>query len=399
VAPATLVILLAATLLAAGGDAKERARQMVRQAHVAYDLGNYDEAASFYEAAYRLVQDPALLYNIGQAFRLAGRTEKALAAYKGFLRTAPADDPNRAAVVGRVADLERALRSPPSEARPPPVEPPPPPPPPPASGPAPAEGTVYEPAAPQESAPGFRTSAGAHLGFGGRAHKDENAVNFRAFGRLADPGGRSYELGYVRRPIYPMNPVYQYSAVYGVFRSPQHWMAEAGALGSEGEWHLGGGYTSDNFDAGLRVERASPDHLCNSSAATLLYLVPEARLRVPVSSSFRVLGAGSYRGKLSAHDCNFHPSMVTLQLGGELDLSLVWTVSGGLGHYGLFDFGPGQPDGPWPSRSSAAEELRLAGRYLIGKVVLFAEYRFITYSGGTHELVLGAEFRSGPDAP
>src|SRR5713101_4490725 len=105
VAPATLVILLAATLLAAGGDVKERALQMVKQARVAYDLGRYDEAASFYEGAYRLVQDPPLLFNIGQAYRLAGRAEKALAAYKGFLRTAPPDDPNRRVVEARIAEL------------------------------------------------------------------------------------------------------------------------------------------------------------------------------------------------------------------------------------------------------------------------------------------------------
>jgi tetratricopeptide (TPR) repeat protein len=396
VAPATLVILLAATLLAAGGDVKERALQMVKQARVAYDLGRYDEAASFYEGAYRLVQDPPLLFNIGQAYRLAGRAEKALAAYKGFLRTAPADDPNRSVVEGRIAEIDRALKAPPTEARPPPLEATAPPPAPP---PLAAEGSVYEPAAPETAGSGFRTSAGARLGFGGRAHENENAVNFRAFGRLADPGGRSYELGYLRRPIYPMNPVYQYSAVYAVFRSPRHWMAEAGALGSEGEWHFGGGYTTDTFDVGVRVERASPDHLCNDRNATLLYLVPETRLAVPVSSTFRVLGAGSYRGKLSARDCNFHPSMITLELGGELALPPDWLVSGGLGHYGLFDFGAGQPDGPWPSRPSAAEQLRLAGRYLVGKVAVYAEYRFITYAGGTHELVVGAEFRSTPEAP
>src|SRR5439155_24324046 len=104
-------------------------------------------------------------------------------------------------------------------------------------------------------------------------------------------------------------------------------------------------------------------------------------------------------GKLSTRGCNFHPSMITLQLGGELALPPDWLVSGGLGHYGLFDFGSGQPDGPWPSRSSAAEELHLAARYLRGRMALYAEYRLITYAGGTHELVLGAEFRSAPDAP
>jgi hypothetical protein len=224
-------------------------------------------------------------------------------------------------------------------------------------------------------------------------------VTFRGFGRLVDPGERVYELGYVRRPIYPMNPVYQYSAVYGVFRSPRRWMAEAGALGAGGEWHLGGGYTTDSFQAGVRVERASPDRLCHSAGATLLYLVPEVVLQVPITSSFRVLGTGSYRGKLSARGCAFHPSLLTLELGGELELRGGWVVGAALGHYGLFDVGSGRPDGPWPSNANAAEQLRLSARYSIGKVVLFAEYRLITYAGGTHELVVGAEFRSAADAP
>jgi hypothetical protein len=398
VAPATLVLLLATTLLAAGGDAKERARQMVKQARVAYDLGNYDEAASRYEAAYRVVQDPALLFNIGQAYRLAGRTDKALAAYKGFLRTAPPGDPNRPVVATRVGELERAMaeKAQASEARPPPE---PPPPRPPDAPPVPAEGTVYEPAPPPEPATGFRTSAGARLGLGGRAHQDENAVSFHGFGRLGDPGGRVYELGYLRRPIYPMNPVFQYSDVYAAFRSPRHWMAEAGALGAGGEWHLAGSYTVGPFEGGLRVERADPTPLCNAAGATLIYLVPEARLQVPVTSRLRILGAGSYRGKLSASDCNFHPSLVTLELGGELALPPAWLVGGAIGHYALFDYGGGAPERPWPSRASAAEQLSLRGRYLLGRVSLFAEYRLITYAGGTHELVLGAEFRSAPDAP
>jgi tetratricopeptide (TPR) repeat protein len=396
VAPTTLALLLAATLLAAGGEPKDRAREMVRQARVAYNLGNYDEAAARYEAAYRLVQDPALLFNIGQAFRLAGRTDKALAAYKGFLRTAPPDDPNRAAVVGRVAELERSLRAQAAEPRPPPTSEPPPPPP---APPTPPEATVYEPPPVEEPAPGFRTSAGARLGLGGRARANESAVSINAYGRLSDPGGRVYELGYLRKPIYPMNPAFQYAAVYGVFRSPQRWMAEAGALGPDGEWHLGGGYAAGIFEAGLRVEHASASHLCSSNSATLLYLIPGATLQVPVSEGFRVLGAAAYRGKLSAHDCGFAPSLLSLELGGELALPPRWVVSGGLGHYGLFDYGPGVPADPWPSRPSAAEQLHLAARYLLGKMSLYAEYRLITYAGGTHELVVGAEFRSTPDAP
>jgi tetratricopeptide (TPR) repeat protein len=390
------VLALAATVTlaqpTAGAEAKAQAREHYRRATVAYNLGNYDEAAAQYEASYRLVQDSALLYNIGQAYRLAGRQEKALAAYKGFLRTAAPDDPHRTAVEARVTELERALRPP---------EPPPPPPaaipPPVASTPAPTPpGDVP---VVTEEAPGFRTTAGAQLAWGGRASRDENAFSFRGFARLADPNDRVYELGYLRRPIYPMNPAYQYSAVYGIFRSRRHWLAEAGALGAEGEWHLGGAYVNETFDAGLRIERAAPEHLCNSGDGSLVYVVPETHVKVPVSSRLRVLALGSYRGKLVTRSCQFHPSLLTLELSAELALREQWTFSGGLGHYGLFDLGPGRPDQPWPSDAKAAEQISVGARYLVGKVAIVFHYRFITYAGGTHELGAGVEFRSSPEAP
>jgi hypothetical protein len=147
------------------------------------------------------------------------------------------------------------------------------------------------------------------------------------------------------------------------------------------------------------VERAAPEHLCNSGNGALVYLVPEAHLKFPVSSRLRVLAFGGYRGKLIKRDCNFRPSLLTLELSGELAVRERWLVTGGLAHYGLFDFGPGQPDGPWPSQAKAAEQIALGGRYLLGKIALVFQYRFITYAGGTHEIGVGAEFRSSPEAP
>jgi len=389
------VLALVATVMFAepvGAEAKAQAREHYRRATVAYNLGKYDEAAAQYEASYRLVQDSALLYNIGQAYRLAGRQEKALAAYKGFLRTAAPDDRQRPAVESRVTELERALRPP---------EPPPPPPAavPPAVVPTAPPTTAAEVPTVTEEAPGFRTTAGAQLAWGGRPSRDESAVSFRGFARLSDPNDRVYELGYLRRPIYPMNPAYQYSALYAVFRSRRHWLAEAGALGADGEWHLGGGYSTETFDAGLRVERAAPEHLCNSGSGSLIYVVPEAHLKVPVSNRLRVLALAGYRGKLITRDCQFHPSLLTVELSGELAVREHWFVNGGLGHYGLFDLGPGRPDRPWPSDAKAAEQIAVGGRYLISKVAIVFQYRFITYAGGTHELGAGVEFRSTPEAP
>jgi hypothetical protein len=62
---------------------------------VALNLGRYDEAAQHFEAAYTLTQDPALLFSLGQAYRLAGKPEKALAAYNSFLRASTYSPKNR----------------------------------------------------------------------------------------------------------------------------------------------------------------------------------------------------------------------------------------------------------------------------------------------------------------
>ncbi len=403
-------------LLAQPGSpqAKESARELAKSATVAYNLGNYEEAAAGYESAYRLVQDPVLLYNIGQSYRLAGRLEKALAAYKGFLRTAGPDDPTRPGVTARVAELEATLAerktAPPSTAqsvataaRPLAPEPPTPAPsisatPPPFSS---VATNVYEtpaPAAP-ETPSRFRTTAGASAGWGGRANSEESAVSYHIFARVMDPGTRVYELGYVRRPVYPMNPVYQFSVLYGVFRSPRGWHAEAGALGAQSEWLLGGGYGRELFDLSARLERVALGDLCGASSGALVYFVPEGRLRVPVSRRFKAVALGSYRGKLSTRDCRFHPSLLTLDLSGDLALSTTLTATAGVGHYGLFALGPGVPLGPWPSRTSAAEHVHAGGRYAFGRVALIAQYRFITYAGGSHELGVAMEFRSRPDSP
>jgi tetratricopeptide (TPR) repeat protein len=62
------------------------AREHYHRGTVAFNLGHYEEAAGEYEEAYRLKDDPALLYNIAQARRLAGNRREALRSYKTFLR-------------------------------------------------------------------------------------------------------------------------------------------------------------------------------------------------------------------------------------------------------------------------------------------------------------------------
>jgi tetratricopeptide (TPR) repeat protein len=106
----TLLVGLLLTLapIPVSGDTREEAAlQKSRGATAAYNLGRFEEAARLWEEAYVLVQDPPFLYNIGQSYRQLGRTQQALHAYKSFLRTAPADAPNRDQAERRIAELER----------------------------------------------------------------------------------------------------------------------------------------------------------------------------------------------------------------------------------------------------------------------------------------------------
>lgn len=83
----------------------EAARGHYRKGKTYFDLQRYKEAAHEYEAAYEAKNDPALLFNIGQSYRLAGEHSSALGAYKAFLRNFP-NAPNRVEVEKRISDLQ-----------------------------------------------------------------------------------------------------------------------------------------------------------------------------------------------------------------------------------------------------------------------------------------------------
>jgi hypothetical protein len=134
---------------------KQEAKALCEKAARFYDLGKYDEAIQEYEAAYLLVPDANLLYNIGQAYRLGDKPEEAIRSYKNYLRNR-ADAPNRAEVEKRIAELEQLGDG----HRRPGIAPPAPPPP--VSGITPAPAST-EPAAPPvvEPAPAVPPSAAA----------------------------------------------------------------------------------------------------------------------------------------------------------------------------------------------------------------------------------------------
>jgi len=103
------LLVLLSGLPALAGPKEDAARAEVAAGTAAYNLGYYDDAARHYEEAYRQVPDPALLFNIGQAYRLAGKPDRAIVAYRSYLRTAPADAANRGQVEKRIPELEKLV--------------------------------------------------------------------------------------------------------------------------------------------------------------------------------------------------------------------------------------------------------------------------------------------------
>ena len=111
VAVAILALCAAVPAIArAEGEAekKQQAKEHYEMATRFYDVGKYGEAIAEYEQAYLLIEDAALLFNIGQAYRLWDRSEDAIRAYKNFLRRRP-EASNRADVEKKISDLERII--------------------------------------------------------------------------------------------------------------------------------------------------------------------------------------------------------------------------------------------------------------------------------------------------
>ncbi len=105
---ALMLLLFVAWPLPSRADDAAAAREHYQRASNAYDLGHFSEAAKEFEAAYQLKNDPAFLFNIGQAYRFDGKNQQALLAYRAYLRRLP-DAPNRAQVESRLAELKELI--------------------------------------------------------------------------------------------------------------------------------------------------------------------------------------------------------------------------------------------------------------------------------------------------
>ena len=88
-------------------DETSAAREHAQKAKAFIDLGKYAEAAAEYEAAYAEKQDPTLLLNLAQAYRLAGNGNKAMFFYRKYLQHVP-KSPYRADIEEKIAALEKA---------------------------------------------------------------------------------------------------------------------------------------------------------------------------------------------------------------------------------------------------------------------------------------------------
>lgn len=80
-----------------------------------FRAGAYDDAIVALRAAYERVPLSALLYDLGQAYRLKGDCDQALVAYRHFLATAPVGH-ERALAEARLADMQRCASTRPAAA-------------------------------------------------------------------------------------------------------------------------------------------------------------------------------------------------------------------------------------------------------------------------------------------
>src|SRR4051794_36245020 len=72
---------------------------------VQYNLGHFTDAITEFEKAYELDPSPVLLFNLAQAYRQAGDTDRAIFFYRRYTTLAP-NAKNRGEVEKRIKELE-----------------------------------------------------------------------------------------------------------------------------------------------------------------------------------------------------------------------------------------------------------------------------------------------------
>ena len=110
IAVGLLYALATVPAYARGTSEDESVRSERTLGTVALNLGKYDEAVEHFSRAYSIVQDPALLFSLAQAYRIGGKADKALAAYSAFLRAVGNNNKYRGQIE-RAADEIESLTS------------------------------------------------------------------------------------------------------------------------------------------------------------------------------------------------------------------------------------------------------------------------------------------------
>jgi hypothetical protein len=103
-----VVVMVLCLGSASFADERNIAREHFLKGSKAFDLGLYEKAVEEYMAAYEAKDDPALLYNIAQAHRLAGHSSEALRFYRVFLSKVP-QAKNRAEVELKINELQKLV--------------------------------------------------------------------------------------------------------------------------------------------------------------------------------------------------------------------------------------------------------------------------------------------------
>src|SRR5439155_11899124 len=88
-AVAVSVAPLGAEAMQATPAQKQEMMEHYERATRAYDIQKYQEAVEEYQKAYEIAGDPAMLYNVAQAYRLNGQLSEALHSYGRYLQGSP----------------------------------------------------------------------------------------------------------------------------------------------------------------------------------------------------------------------------------------------------------------------------------------------------------------------
>ena len=132
------VLLASLAARPAGAAPADDAKAHYQKATAHFAVGEYRDAAVEYEEAFKLKQDPALLYNAAQSFRLAGDNQKALLLYGNLVKLYPTS-PYATESKERIAKIKAEMAAAPAATAPPAAAP---------AAPAPAPAAPVAPIAP-----------------------------------------------------------------------------------------------------------------------------------------------------------------------------------------------------------------------------------------------------------